>query len=272
MASQTQAGRVAVAAQGPPAHDGGVPLERFREYQRTRDKRLHRELVLACLPLAQKIARRYLRAGVGIEDLVQIGTIGLMNAVRTFDPGRGVKFETYAFHHIAGEIRHYLRDNLEPLRVPRWVRKLHGDLTGAVAGLQQELGRTPTVGEIAAKMNMSEAGVLEVLRAHHQTRVRSISDLSEDPEIRQDAIAHQRYVSLQLPIEDRIVLLQTMDCLAALQRQVIYYLFYQDLTQSEVAKRLGVSQRHVSRLLAAALRRLAGPLRAAGMDSSAAAS
>ncbi len=272
MARQTQTAAAAVAEQSPPAHDGGVPLERFREYRRTQDKRLHQELVLAYLPLAQRIARRYLRAGVPLEDLVQIGTIGLINAVRTFDPGRGVKFETYAFHHIAGEIRHYLRDNLEPLRVPRWVRKLHGDLTGAVAGLQQELGRTPTVREIAARMNMSEEGVLQVLQAHNQTRVRSISDLNEDPEVRQDTIAHQRYVSLQLPIEDRIVLLEAMDCLAALQRQVVYYLFYQDLTQSEVAKRLGVSQRHVSRLLAGALRRMAGPLRAAGMDSSAAAS
>ncbi len=247
-------------------------LERFREYRRTQDRRLHQELVCAYLPLAQKIARRYLRAGVALEDLVQIGTIGLLNAVRTFDPGRGVKFETYAFHHIAGEIRHFLRDNFEPLRVPRWLRKLHSDLSAAVAGLQQELGRTPSLAEIAARMNMAEEGVLEILQAHQQTRVRSISDVNEDQEVRQDAITHQRHVSLQLPIEDRIVLLQTMDCLATLQRQVVYYLFYQDLTQSEVAQRLGVSQRHVSRLLAAALRRLAEPLRAAGIGSSAAAS
>jgi RNA polymerase sigma-B factor len=260
------------AAEKTSPVSGGPSLDRFREFRRTRDKRLYQELVCAYLPLAQKIARRYLRAGVGLEDLVQIGTIGLMNAVRTFDPGRGVKFETYAFHHVAGEIRHYLRDNLEPLRVPRWVRKLHGNLTATVAQLQQELGRTPELPEIATRMNTTEDGILQILRAHNQTRVRSISDLGEDAELRQDAIAHQRYVSLQLPIEDRIVLLQAMDCLAALQRQVVYYLFYQDLTQSEVAKRLGVSQRHVSRLLAAALRRLAGPLRAAGLGPSATAS
>jgi RNA polymerase sigma-B factor len=102
--------------------------------------------------------------------------------------------------------------------------------------------------------------------------VRPISDLAEDQEIRQDLIAHQKYVSLQLPIEDRIVLLQALERLAVLQRQVVFYLFYQDLTQSEVAKRLGVSQRHVSRLLAAALRRLAEPLRAGGVGPSAAAS
>jgi RNA polymerase sigma-B factor len=284
MTANGKTSAVAVVDKRPPVHPpdtgmrrvgtpvAGVPLERFREYRRTRDKRLYQELVCAYLPLAQKIARRYLRAGVALEDLVQIGTIGLINAVRTFDPGRGVKFETYAFHHIAGEIRHYLRDNLEPMRVPRWVRKLHGDLTATVARLQQELGRTPTLAEIAARMNVSEGGILEILRAHNQSRVRSISDLGEDSEGRQDAIAHQRYLPLQLPIEDRIVLLQAMDCLASLQRQVVYYLFYQDLTQSEVARRLGVSQRHVSRLLAAALRRLAGPLAAAGLGSTPAAS
>ncbi len=272
MASHERTGGVRAVAPVPTGEAGGESYERFREYRRTRDKRLHQELVCAYLPLARKIARRYLRAGVALEDLVQIGTIGLINAVRTFDPGRGVKFETYAFHHIAGEIRHFLRDNLEPLRVPRWVRKLHGDLSATVAGLQQELGRTPELAEIAARMNLTEDGVLEILQAIHQTHVRLIGDLNEDVEFRQDAITHQRYVSLQLPIEDRLVLLQAMDCLATLQRQVVYYLFYQDLTQSEVAKRLGISQRHVSRLLAAALRRLAGPLKAAGMGSSAAGS
>ncbi len=256
----------------PPEYNGSGLLDKFRRYRAIRDRRLYHELVVHYMPLAHKIARRYVRAGVALEDLIQIGTIGLMNAVNTFDPERGVKFETYAFHHIAGEIRHFFRDNLEPVRAPRWVRKLHSAFTTTVSCLQQELGRTPTLTEIARRMNMTEAGVLEIVRAHNQTRVRSMSDLVEDQEIRQDLILHQRHVPLQLPVEDRIVLLQAMERLAALQRKVVYYLFYQDLTQSEVAKRLGVSQRHVSRLLASALRHLAEPLRAAGIGSSAAAS
>jgi RNA polymerase sigma-B factor len=247
-------------------------LALFETYRRTQDRALQQQLVLRYMPLVHRIARRYVRPGAPLEDLAQIGSIGLIHAVTTFDPTRGVKFETYAFHHIAGEIRHFLRDGLEAVRAPRWVRKIYADMTGAVDRLQQDLGRTPTVQEIALAMNMTEDGVREVLDAHSQIRVRSMTDMTEEHDVRPDLIAHQRYVSLQLPIEDRIVLVEAMERLATLQRQVVYYLFYQDLTQSEVAKRLGVSQRHVSRLLAAALRHLAEPLRAAGLGSSAAAS
>ena len=265
--------QTAVAAAEPEAAgDTAEVLEQFQTYRRTQDRALHQALVLRYLPLVHRIARRYVRPGAPLEDLVQIGSIGLIHAVTTFDPTRGVKFETYAFHHVAGEIRHFLRDGLEAVRAPRWVRKLYAELTAAVARLQQELGRTPAVAEIARAMNMTEAGVREVLDAHSQMRVRSMTDMTEEHDVRPDMIAHQRYVSLQLPVEDRIVLMQAMERLADLQRQVVYYLYYQDLTQSEVAQRLGVSQRHVSRLLAAALRHLAEPLRAAGIGSSAAAS
>ncbi len=240
-----------------PVEEDTERLEMFRRYRRTADPQLREDLVCHYLPLARKIGRRYVRAGIPLDDLTQIGTIGLMNAVSSFDPGRGVKFEAYAYHHIAGEIRHYLRDSVEQVRAPRWVRKLYGELTDTVAELRQTLGRTPTLAEIATRMNLTQAGVLEILRAHNRSRVHSMSDLVERQEIRRDVIAHQRYISFQLPVEDRIVLLKAVERLADLQRKVVYYLFYQDLTQSEVAKRLGVSQRHVSRVLAAALKRLA---------------
>ncbi len=240
----------------PPAEQDPALLGKFRRFRRTADPQLRQELVCHYLPLVKKIARRYVRAGVPLDDLTQIGTIGLMNAVSAFDPRRGVKFEAYAYHHIAGEIRHYFRDAVEQVRAPRWVRKLYGELTDAVAELRQTLGRTPTLGEIAARMNLTESGVLEILRAHDRSQVHSINDLVERQEVRRDVIAHQRYVSFQLPVEDRIVLLKAVERLADLQRKVVYYLFYQDLTQSEVAKRLGVSQRHVSRVHAAALKRL----------------
>lgn len=263
--------QAAAVEAGAATGDAADVLDQFHTYRRTQDRALQQTLVLRYLPLVNRIARRYVRPGAPLEDLVQIGSIGLIHAVTTFDPTRGVKFETYAFHHVAGEIRHFLRDGLEAVRAPRWVRKIYADLTAAVARLQQELGRTPSVAEIAGAMNMTEAGVREVLDAHSQMRVRSMTDMTEEHDVRPDLIAHQRYVSLQLPVEDRIVLMQAMDRLADLQRKVVYYLYYQDLTQSEVAQRLGVSQRHVSRLLAAALRHLAEPLRAAGIGSSAAA-
>ena len=244
----------------PPVEEDHALLGKFRRFRRTADPQLRQELVCRHLPLVKKIARRYVRAGVPLDDLTQIGTIGLMNAVSAFDPGRGVKFEAYAYHHIAGEIRHYFRDAVEQVRAPRWVRKLYGELNDAVAELRQTLGRTPTLGEMAARMNLTESGVLEILRAHDRSQVHSISDLVEREEVRRDVIAHQRYVSFQLPVEDRIVLLKAVERLADLQRKVVYYLFYQDLTQSEVAKRLGVSQRHVSRVHKAALKRLGAHL------------
>jgi RNA polymerase sigma-B factor len=249
----------------PPDHETDL-MPMFRRFRRTGDPQLRQELVCHYLPLAKRIARRYVRAGIPLDDLTQIGTIGLMNAVGLFDPGRGVKFEAYAYHHIAGEIRHYLRDAVEQVRAPRWVRKLYGDLTDAVAELRQTLGRTPTLVEIAGRMNLSESGVLEILRAHNRAKVHPISDLVERQDVRRDMLVHQRYISFQLPIEDRIVLLKSVERLADLQRKVVYYLFYQDLTQSEVAKRLGVSQRHVSRVLAAALKRLATLMRSGEGD------
>jgi len=242
-------------------------LESFREYRRTRDAQQYQELVCRFLPLVQRIARRYVRPGVAVEDLEQIGTIGLMNAVTTFDPERGVRFETYAYHHVAGEIRHHLRDGAQSLRVPRWVQSLHASVMRTVGELQQRLGRTPTLQEIAKQMNMTEASVLDVLQAREQSRVNSMSDLVEDREFSRD-ISHQRYVSFQLPVEDRIVLTQAIERLGDVQRKVLFYLFYRDLTQNETAKRLGVSQRHVSRLLASALRTLAVRLRSAEQEPS----
>jgi RNA polymerase sigma-B factor len=237
----------------------------FEAYGRTKDRRLRQTLVLHYLPMVPRIARRYARRGAGLEDLTQIGSIGLIRAVTMFDPSRGVKFETYAFEFITGEIRHFLRDGSETVRPPRWLRTLYARFGATVDRLVQELGRTPSMTEIARAMDMTEEGVGEILEAHGRLQVCSIHQFGDEPNLHSDPSARQRYESFRLPIEDRIVLMQAMDRLATMQRRVVYCLFYQDLTQGEAAKRLGISQRHVSRLLAAALRRLAEPLRAAGL-------
>jgi RNA polymerase sigma-B factor len=231
-------------------------LALFREYRQTHQASVFEDLVCRYLPLVRKVAHRYVRPTVSLEDLTQVGTIGLMHAVRHFDPERNVKFEAYAYSHISGQIRHYLRDDADTVQVPRWARKLYGELVQTVAQLQQELGRTPTHAEIAARMNMTEKSVDEIMRAYDTASVRSIDDTGADTGARPDLISHQRYVSFQLPVEDRIVLLQAIERLADLQRKIVYYLFYMDLSHSEVAARLGISQRHVSRVLAAALKRL----------------
>ena len=137
--------------------------------------------------MVRRIARRYARTGVPLDDLTQIGSIGLMNAVDSFDPERGVKFEAYAYHYVAGEIRHYLRDGAEHVRAPRWVRKSYSEVTNTAASLRQMLGRTPTVAEIASHMHLSVAGVLDILSPAHESsygvdeKVVSGSDAQQAP-------------------------------------------------------------------------------------------
>ncbi|HXX40128.1 MAG TPA: sigma-70 family RNA polymerase sigma factor [bacterium] len=257
-------GNIALAAGQDVGSSEPAVLDVFRQYRRTKDVRLYHRLVCQYLPLVRKIARRYVRQSVSLDDLIQVGAIGLMTAVNTFDPARNVKFETYAYHHVAGEIRHYLRDDADLMRTPRWARKAYGEMKTAAAGLQQELGRSATLPEIAQRMRVSEEELREVLRAYGATRVERINDEGgagdAPPQPR------QRYASFQLPIEDRVMLLQAIERLAEVQRKAIYYLFYLDLTQSETAKLMGISQRHVSRLLAAALKRLAPLVQTVGAD------
>ncbi len=202
-----------------------------------------------------------MRPGIAFEDLVQTGMVGLLKAARSFDPARGVRFQTYAFRFIVGEIRHYYRDTAETMRVPRWVQKLYSEYTAAVGQLQDKLGRAPTPSEIADRMNITEAGVREIIEAHHRSRVVSLADASRSLALRRELIAHQRYETFKLPVEDRIVLLDALERLSEVQRKVVYYLFFMDLTQTAAARRLGISQKHVSRLLAAALKQLRSVLR-----------
>ncbi len=258
MGSTALAARQDVDSDGPGIHDA------FRQYRRTKDVRLYHQLVCQYLPLVRKIARRYVRQSVSLDDLIQVGSIGLMTAVNTFDPGRNVKFETYAYHHVAGEIRHYLRDDADLMRTPRWARKRYGEMKAAAAELQQTLGRSASLAEIAEHMELSEPELRDVLRAYGATRVERINDEGAAGDAPPQP--RQRYASFQLPVEDRVMLLQAIERLAEVQRKAVYYLFYLDLTQSETAKLMGISQRHVSRLLAAALKRLAPLVQTVGAD------
>ena len=263
MSTAQVAVRETTAEASPHDPDPDGHLDAFRQWRRTDDRQARQDLICYYLPLVRRIARRYVRTGVPLDDLAQIGSIGLMNAVDSFDPERGVKFEAYAYHHIAGEIRHYLRDGAEHVRAPRWVRKSYGEVINTAASLRQMLGRTPTVAEIASQMHLSVSGVLDILSAHNRARVHSINDLLEGQEVRPDIAGDLQEPSSTLPVEDRLMLLAAIGRLPELQRRVVYFLFYQDLTQSDVATRLGISQRHVSRVLTAALKRLSALLGAA---------
>ncbi|GBD30980.1 RNA polymerase sigma-F factor [bacterium HR32] len=177
-----------------------------------------------------------------------------------FDPDRGVKFQTYASHLVAGEIRHYLRDQVGVVRRPRWLSRLSRELERTVERLQQETGTLPGVEDIARAMNITPEGVQEILRARAASTPLSL-DGPEEERVRR--IRHLRYETFQLPVEDRIAVLQAVERLSELQRKVIYLLFYQDLTETEAARRLRISQRHVSRVMHKALRQMATLLKGA---------
>ncbi len=225
------------------------------------------DLIAEYTPLVDRVVSRYGWSGMPREDVRQVGYLGLITAAAAYDPHTGVPFEHFAWHFIAGEIRHFLRDEGSMVRKPRWLYELDGRIRRAVARLGQRLGRAPTVTEIAAEVNVAGDGVIEVLRARESLRVASLDEVlerSSGQPVDRGKIVHQRYDTFRLPVEDRILIADALDRLSALQRKVIFYLFYMDLTQTEVAQRLRISQKHVSRLMHAGLARLRVILGAAG--------
>jgi len=239
--------------------DESAAVALFRQYRATGDPVLHARICAAYAPLVHRIARAYRSSGEPLEDLLQAGYVGLLLAVSRFDPDRGVKFQTYASHLIVGEIRHYLRDQAAVIRRPRWLGKLSRQLETTVERLQRAAGRLPTVEEIAQAMNMAPEGVRVILQARAAANPLSLDGTQEG--VRH--IRHLRYDSFQLPVEDRIAVQQAMERLTEFQRKVLYLLFYQDLTETEAARRLRISQKHVSRVMHKALRQMAQVLRGA---------
>ncbi len=227
-------------------------------YLATRDPAVREEIVLACTPLVRRIVADFIFSGVPGDDLMQVGFIGLLNAVEMFDPTRGVKFVTYASHLIRGEIRHYLRDHRDTIRKPRWLQKLNHQIEAAAARYISEEGRFPPLEQLASELNVEEEGLLEALKTREVLRTISLEADEETGDLRvdRDRTRHKSPTATQLPLEDRIVLFEAMEKLNPLQRRVLYYLFFTDLTQMEAARRIGISQKHVSRVLANSLNKL----------------
>jgi len=219
---------------------------------------LREEIVAAYTPLIERILLDFRFSGIPAEDLMQVGYLGLLNAIELFDPARGVKFKTYASHLIRGEIRHYLRDHRDTIRKPRWLRRLNQQIEETVGRYLSQEGRYPRLEELSAELNVAEDGLLEILKTREALRTVSLEaeEEADHAEIDRRRIRHRTYASFQLPIEDRIVLHDAMEKLSLLQRRVLYHLFFADLTQPEVARRIGISQRHVSRVLSKSLTRL----------------
>ncbi|MCV7315536.1 RNA polymerase sigma factor SigF [Mycolicibacillus parakoreensis] len=216
------------------------------------------KIVERCLPLADHIARRFDGRGENREDLVQVARVGLVNAVARFDVEAGSDFVSFAVPTIMGEVRRHFRDNSWSVKVPRRLKEMHLRLGAATAELSQRLGRAPTPSELATEMEVSRREVVEGLVAGSSYNTLSIDSGSGggDDDVR--AIA-DTLGSVDAGM-DRIDNLETLrPLLAALperERTVLILRFFESMTQTQIAERVGVSQMHVSRLLAKSLARL----------------
>ncbi len=221
-------------------------------FQRQRDR-----IVERCLPLADHIARRFDGRGEPRDDLVQVARVGLVNAVIRFDVDAGSDFVSFAVPTIMGEVRRHFRDNSWSVKVPRRLKELHLRLGTATAELSQRLGRAPTASELAEELEMDRDEVVEGLVAGSSYNTLSIDSGSggddEAPAIA-DTLGD---VDLALDqIENREALRPLLESLSERERTVLVLRFFENMTQTQIAERVGVSQMHVSRLLARALARL----------------
>jgi RNA polymerase sigma-B factor len=239
----------------------------FRSYQEAPDEaekaEMRSQLVEQYIGLVEFLARRFRNRGEPLEDLVQVGTIGLLKAIDRFDLGREVEFSTYATPTIVGELKRHFRDKGWAVRVPRRLQELHLELTKIIGHLGQELGRSPTVPEIAEHSGISEEQVLEGLEIAQAYNFTSLDAPIDSDDSESSSFADQMgSEDEQLEnLEYRAALAPEMAKLPERERRILFLRFYKGMTQSEIADRLGISQMHVSRLLNRTLIRLREALR-----------
>jgi RNA polymerase sigma-B factor len=230
---------------------------KFAAFAECRDAGLRDELIEAHLGLAEYLARRFGNRGELLDDLVQVASVGLVKAVDRFEPDRGVEFSTYATHTIVGELKRHFRDKGWAVRAPRRMQELYLRLGKIIGALSQELGRSPTIPELATEAEVSEEEVLEALEAGQAYRFASLDAPGPGDADGDNLGAHMGDDDPgMVDAEHRAALSPLISLLPAREQRILHYRFFEGLTQSEIAARLGISQMHVSRLLARSLAQL----------------
>ena len=221
--------------------------------------RLRNELVVAHLNLVRYLAVKFANRGEALDDLIQVGTVGLLKAIDRFDLERGVEFTTYATPTIVGEIKRYFRDKGWAVKVPRRLQELNLSVNRAIEKLTVKLGHSPTVGELAQHLGASEEDILEAQELGQAYNLLSLdTELNGDGDKKSQTLADyvgQNDAGLEL-LEDRANLERAFQVLTGRERVILYLRFYESVSQTEIAKRLNVSQMHVSRLQQKALEKL----------------
>lgn len=227
-------------------------------YGKTKDPCLRDAIVLQYRNLVESIGRRFTGSGEPLEDLVQEGYIGLITATDLYDASKGVKFSTYATHFIIGQIKHSLRDRGKIIKEPAWLQELNHKMSRIIDSLYQELGRQPTDEEIGQAMHLPEASVADLLTTREVFKVTSLDSDQGDaaPGVDMEKVKDDKCYTFQLPVEDKIVLEMAMDKLKIVEQKVIQEFYYTGLSQTEIARKLGISCNYVSHVLRNGTRKL----------------
>jgi len=223
-------------------------LDEFREYRQTGDRDIRNRLVEAHLDLARREALRFSGKGEPVDDLIQVARLGVLKAVERFDPDLGVPFTAFARPTVAGELRRHFRDTTWTVHVPRSLKDLHSGLGKASAALANQLGRNPTAAELAGSIGYSVDVVLEALELRSAYRPASFSAPIDADGSTIDPPATDEPDDIDGSI-DSIVVRGLMSELDQRERTIVYLRFFGQLSQAEIAERVGISQVHVSRLL-----------------------
>ena len=223
----------------------------WARYAKDGDPAIREELVSRYLPFARSLCQRYRRSPEPFDDLVQVASLGLVNAINRFDPSRGIPFTAFASPTILGELKRYFRDRIWTVRVPRGLHDRIAEVDRAISELTRILQRSPSVAEIAERLELEQTDVLEVLEANETRRPLSL-DLrpgSEDgDESSQEEWVGDEDAGFEL-VEERVSLEEALPGLDDRDREVLRLRFAEDLTQTEIAERIGCSQMQVSRIL-----------------------
>src|SRR5215216_4807179 len=237
-------GRTMSATTAPTANRAAADLvvSLIEAYRERGDRRAVERILSMNVKILNHIVRRYSSSSEeSYEDLLQVGYVGMMKAINGYRLDSEAKFSSYAYAMIEGEIKHHLRDTAL-LKRPRWARSLHARVSEVARRLTAELGRPPLIEEVADEVNVAPEGVSELMKLFCDTDVLSL-DAGEGEEVDVSAIKSLRYDTFALPVEDRILHEQALESLTELQRKVIYLFFYKDLCQTEIGRKLGLSQR-----------------------------
>lgn len=217
------------------------------------DPSAREELVIRFRPLADYLSRRFAGRGIDPEDLAQVASIGLLNAIDRFDTEREVQFSTYAAATIVGELKRHFRDKRWAVRVPRQLQEAGLRINKTIPELTQELGRSPTIGEIADRVASTREEVLEAMQAAEAYSSASLDAPLDGSELNAADAMGQEDADIELLGEGWASVAEAIRELPERERRVLFLRFFEDKTQSEIAAEIGVSQMHVSRILTSVL-------------------